>query len=65
MRNLAFLRCHGGERRNFLDHPLATAVWTNDDGFLAIGDVQNLGKLLLAILAEEKIVWHSSLLESY
>jgi len=38
--------------------PLAAAVWTRHFALFAIGDVEVLGELFLAILAEENVLRH-------
>jgi hypothetical protein len=49
MRNLALLGSDGGEVRYRLGHPLAAALGTHHAALFEISDVENLGKLLVAI----------------
>jgi hypothetical protein len=62
MRNLAFPGRNGGECRYLLGHTLAAAVRADYAAFFEIGDVKTLGKLFVAILAEENILRHGRFL---
>jgi hypothetical protein len=56
MRNLTLLGGNGGERGYHMGCPLAAAVWARDANLFELRDVESLGELLLAILAEKNIL---------
>ena len=58
MRNLALPGCNGGERRYLLGHAIAAALRADYPALFHLSDVQNLGKLFFAILAEKNVLRH-------
>ena len=62
MGELAFLGCHGGERRYLLGHPLASAVWADHVALFEISDMKNLGKFFVAIQAVKNVMRHNTIL---
>jgi hypothetical protein len=59
---LALSGRNGGERRYLLGHALAAAVRADYAALFEISDVKNLGKLFVAILAEENVLRHGRFL---
>jgi hypothetical protein len=56
---LTLLGGNGGKRHWHLVHPLAAAVWTHHTDLSEVRDVESLGELLVAILAEKNVLAHS------
>jgi hypothetical protein len=55
---LALLGRDGRKRRYRLGHPFAAAVWAHNVALLEVGDVEKLGKFLVAIPTEKNVVRH-------